>query len=125
MVVGTDDATLVRAAQYGDLYARLVRHALLHGERGSTLIADAVVERIVLWAVAELHGVRLVSRRAITVAVGEHRVTLGLRVAIGYGPSLVEAAAALRAHVAARVEALTGLAVAAVDVDVVELEGEP
>lgn len=108
-----------------EVVPRLVRHAFLPGERGTTRIADAVVARVVAAALDEVAGVELAGGRrcgrALRVDVAESRVSIVLRLALPYGSSLPALADMVREHVVGRTEELTGLAVDALDVAVDDL----
>ena len=116
----------------------------LQSERGATTIQDAVVVSIAAMAIRELDGLdpshggtRLPGdssptvgeflsnltpgagrTRGISVEVGEEQTTLDLTVNVMYGRPIHEVAHALRQNVIRRVESLTGLEVAEVNIRV-------
>ncbi|MEU9023266.1 Asp23/Gls24 family envelope stress response protein [Actinomadura sp. NPDC048394] len=104
------------------------------GERGRTTISDRVVARIVAKAAEEtagtggldrsVLGVGLPGRRAARTDVRVHGKVVTARVAlsVAYPMPVRDVARQVRAGVRARVEALTGLTVRQVDIDVAELE---
>ncbi|KAB2370810.1 Asp23/Gls24 family envelope stress response protein [Actinomadura montaniterrae] len=104
------------------------------GERGRTTISDRVVARIVAKAAEEtagtggldrsVLGVGLPGRRAARTDVRVHGkvVTARVAVSVAYPMPVRDVARQVRAGVRARVEALTGLTVRQVDIDVAELE---
>ncbi len=97
-------------------------------DRGQTRIHDRVVQRIVSVSAAEVSGTGGTRRRVLGVAVsGAERpvaqadvngsvVTARVSLSMGYPSPVREIAAQVRGHVAQRVEELTGLRVAEVDV---------
>lgn len=102
-------------------------------ERGRTRIADRVVEKIAARAVAEVDratgtprqilGVRLggtaADTRARVVAdVDGGVVTVSVAMAVRWPAPVREVSRQVRAHVTGRLEDLTGLRVAQVDIDV-------
>jgi uncharacterized alkaline shock family protein YloU len=117
-------ATVPREVPLEEVLPRLIRHALLETDRGTTRIADSVVARIVDQVARGLRGVRLTGRPpSASVAVRGSRVTIRLPLAIRYGVSLAEASAAARTSVIEQVEGLTGLVVDAVDISVEDVFG--
>lgn len=113
-----------REVRLEEVLPRLVQHAMLETDRGTTRIADSVVARIVGQAVRGLRGVHLAGRpSAVSVAVSGGRVTIRLPLALRYGLGLAETSTAVRASVIERVEVLTGLVVDAVDISVEDVFG--
>ncbi|MEU0237498.1 Asp23/Gls24 family envelope stress response protein [Nocardiopsis sp. NPDC006198] len=104
-------------------------------ERGSTTVADRVVERVALTAAAEHPRVRPLAERLgglagrgparAGVRRGGSRVALRLEIAVAYPSPLARTAEEVRAHVTATVEALTGLTVHSADIEIVELVPAP
>jgi len=104
-------------------------------ERGSTSVADRVVERVACAAAAEHPSTRpvadrfggLVGRGAARAEVrrGGSRVALRLEIAVAYPAALARTAEEVRAHVTATVEALTGLTVHSADIEIVALVPAP
>lgn len=102
-------------------------------ERGETRIGGRVVERIVAAAADEVGRTAGTSRRILGIQLGHSDrpeahaevngdiVTATVSLAVRYPSPVREVAASVRAHVMERVEKLTGLRVAEVDVDVVSL----
>jgi uncharacterized alkaline shock family protein YloU len=103
---------------------------------GRTTIAERVVERIATRLLTELDVVGGSARRVLGIAVaaedldGDARVTaevdettarLAVRLSVAYPTSVRRAAEAARTYLMTRVEALTGLVVAAVDITVTTL----
>lgn len=100
-------------------------------ERGRTIIADRVVDRVAVAATSEVDQV-LAPRGGWTRLVGRslpsaHAVVAGkickieVDVAVPWSAPLPRVAAQVRDHVADRVHALTGLAVSRVDVTVADV----
>lgn len=105
-------------------------------ERGSTTVADRVVQRVACAAAAEHRSTRPVSDRLgglvgrgssarAEVRRGGGRVALRLEIAVSYPSPLARTAEEVRAHVSATVEALTGLTVHSADIEIVELVPAP
>ena len=106
--------------------------APLSTSRGQTTIAPGVVEKIAVRSAREVDGVALVqtglsrllpwgpgdASAGAQAEVGRESVALDLTVSVTYPRPVGQVAAALRDHVAARIEALTGLAVRRVDIAV-------
>lgn len=106
--------------------------------RGRLVLAERVVEKIAAQAASEvastagrsggflgLRGGRAAGARpTVDVALSAESADLDLAVGIAYPGSLRRAAAELREHVTARVEALTGVDVRRVDIDVTFLAVE-
>jgi uncharacterized alkaline shock family protein YloU len=100
------------------------------GQRGSTEIADRVVERIAAMAVAEVddaHGParRLLGLRVpgvaapkITVQIDGRLATVRLAMSVRYPAPIRQVTRRVREHVTTRVGELTGLDVRHVDIDV-------
>lgn len=106
------------------------------GGPGATVIADRVVERIAAQAVAEVDRATGVARQVLGMSLGstdEHtraRVSADVdggvvAVQVGLGiiwpSSVTTVTRQVREHVTSRVQQLTGLQVADVDIDVTEL----
>ena len=112
--------------------------AALSTSRGRTTIAPGVVEKIAVRAAREVDGVALVqtglsrllpwgpgdASAGAEAEVGRESVALDLTVSVTYPRPVGRVAAALRDHVIARIEALTGLAVRQVNISVAELVPE-
>ena len=100
------------------------------GQRGSTEIADRVVERIAAMAVAEvddahgrtrrLLGLRVpgVAAPKITVQIDGHLATVRLAMSVRYPAPIRQVTRRVREHVIDRVGGLTGLDVRHVDIDI-------
>lgn len=114
-------------------------------DKGSTSIADTVVERIVALAAQEVSGVAhlggavgsalagMVGRirgsgtpqtTGVGVEVGERQAAVDLTLVVRYPQPVHEVAEAVRENVIARVEAMTGLGVVEVNVVVTDLAFE-
>lgn len=97
-------------------------------QRGHTVIADTVVQRIAAYAAAEVEGVagvasgldRVIGRQLpkVDARVAGTRTRVHVHVAVSWPSPLPVVAASVREHVSQRLRDLTGLAVDAVDVDV-------
>jgi uncharacterized alkaline shock family protein YloU len=100
------------------------------GERGTTEIRSAAVERLVAAAVGEVADTAEVRRlwgRApaeVRARVAGGRVTGTVRVAVRYPTPIPAVAARIRERVARQVGELCGLDMGPLDVDVVGLVGE-
>jgi uncharacterized alkaline shock family protein YloU len=118
-------------------------------EQGKTTIADTVVSKIAGLAAKEVPGVHeLVTQgvggavtglaqrmtgadtrsQGVNVAVGEREAAIDLRLTVDYGVSIPQVAEAVRRNIISRLEAMTGLNVKEVNIDVTDLyfpEEEP
>ncbi|GAA3788496.1 hypothetical protein GCM10022380_00790 [Amycolatopsis tucumanensis] len=107
-------------------------------ERGRTVIADRVVERLAAYAVTEVESVGGSARQVLGVTVGaedqdraagvQARVDgataeLDVRLSIAYPKPVAATCERVRAHLVRRVGELTGLAVSRVDITVTALHG--
>jgi uncharacterized alkaline shock family protein YloU len=97
-------------------------------ERGSLRIADRVIARIAAQAAGEvlsgMPGADLVPGEAAphaTVSVRKNTARLRLTLELGYPADLGAVTAAVRRHVTGRVEAMTGLAVPELAVEIERL----
>lgn len=100
------------------------------GQRGSTDIADRVVEKIAVGAVAEvddaygsarrLLGLRMPGATAprVTVQIDGHLATVRVAMSVRYPAPIRQVTREVRAHVMERVGALTGLDVRHVDIEI-------
>lgn len=106
------------------------------GTRGSLVIADRAIERIASCAAGEVGSTLSVRPRGLSLlesglphasaTVGGGHARLSVEVAAEWPRSAREVAAAVRDHVQARVTALTGVEVEAVDVHVADIvHGQP
>jgi uncharacterized alkaline shock family protein YloU len=113
----------------------------LESSRGSTTIADAVVEKVAGIAAREVPGVwelgggtsRAVGAvtdrvglgdergRGVSVEVGEKEAAIDVVVVVEYGESIPRVAAALRENVIKRIEGICGLSVVEVNISVNDL----
>jgi uncharacterized alkaline shock family protein YloU len=113
----------------------------LESERGSTTIADAVVEKVAAIAAREVAGVHELGGQAaravgtvtqavglgeqrsqgVSVEVGEREAAVDLTVVTEYGESIPQVATAIRENVIKRIEGITGLSVTEVNVTVNDL----
>jgi len=106
------------------------------GGPGATVIADRVVERIAAQAVAEVDRATGVARQVLGMSFGstdEHTrarvsadvdggvVAVQVGLAVMWPSSITTVTRQVREHVTSRVQQLTGLQVADVDIDVTEL----
>jgi uncharacterized alkaline shock family protein YloU len=104
--------------------------------RGTTHIADRVVEKIAGRAVAEVDRAGGLSRRVLGVKLGAESparaprttarvdgglVTVSVQMSVIYPSSVRRTAAQVREHVIAQVQQLTGLEVGYVDIEVARL----
>jgi uncharacterized alkaline shock family protein YloU len=109
-------------------------------ERGRTVIAERVLERVAAEAAAEIDGVGGPARRLLGVAVGGDepdrrakvtaritgdKATLDVQLSVVYPASVGRTTERTRSHLMRRVEDLTGLTVSRVDITVTELHGAP
>jgi uncharacterized alkaline shock family protein YloU len=111
-------------------------------EQGKTTIADLVVAKIAGIAAREVAGVHeLVTQgvggamaglaqrmtgadtrsQGINVEVGEREAAIDLRLTVDYGVSIPQVAEAVRRNIIKRLEAMTGLIVTEVNIDVSDL----
>ena len=100
------------------------------GQRGSTDIADRVVEKIAAGAVAEvddaygsarrLLGLRMPGATAprVTVLIDGHLATVRVAMSVRYPAPIRQVAREVREHVMERVGKLTGLDVRHVDIEI-------
>lgn len=126
----------------GDTTAMRSRATELVTEEGKTTIADVVVTKIAGLAAREVAGVHeLVTQgvggavtglaqrmtgadtrsQGVDVEVGEREAVIDLRLTVDYGVSIPQVAAAVRRNVMSRLEAMTGLVVKEVNIDVTDL----
>ncbi len=118
------------------------RPSALQTDKGTTSIADTVVEKIAGLAAREVSGVHAMGGSAartfgalrdrmpgqsqsvsqgVTVEVGERQAAVDLKFLVDYGVSIVDVAQAVRQNVIRRVERMTGLEVTEVNIDVNDL----
>ena len=133
----------------GDTMARRPRATELVTEHGKTTIADVVVSKIAAIAAREVAGVHdLVTQgmggaisglaqrvtgadmrsQGVNVEVGEREAAIDLRLTVDYGVSIPQVAEGVRRNIITRLEAMTGLNVKEVNIDVADLyflEEEP
>lgn len=126
----------------GDTPAMRLRATELVTEQGKTTIADVVVAKIAGIAAREVPGVHeLVTQgvggavtglaqrvtgadtrsQGVTVEVGEREVAIDLKLTVDYGVSIPQVAEAARRNIINRLEAMTGLIVKEVNIDVTDL----
>ncbi|MDW5330175.1 Asp23/Gls24 family envelope stress response protein [Plantactinospora sp. KLBMP9567] len=121
--------------------------AELTTESGKTRIAEGVVAKIAGFAAREIPGVRSMGaglarrvgqlrglvpggsetiRQGVSVEVGEREAAIDLDIVTFYGQSIVEVSEAVRRNVVDRVQAMTGLRVVEVNINVddVFVEGD-
>jgi uncharacterized alkaline shock family protein YloU len=114
-------------------------HSVTPGERGVTVIADRVVEKIATRAVDDTDHAGGASRRVLGVPVARASldsaprvrteidgglVTLGVTISVSYPTPAGAVAGEVRRRVIDRVHTLTGLDVREVDVDISRLASE-
>ena len=119
-----------------EVVPRLVQHALLHSERGRTRVAASVVAEIAARAARSIRSVHAVvtgdplntvRERApgplfgVGVEVNGRRVAVQLHLVLEYGPSIPAVTSEVREAIVRRVEALTGLEIVGVDINVDDL----
>jgi uncharacterized alkaline shock family protein YloU len=115
--------------------------AALSSERGNTTIADTVVTKVAGIAAREVSGVNALGGGAsralgsvtqrvgigddrsqgVSVEVGEREAAVDLTVVIDYGESIPQVSQRIRDNVIKRIEGITGLTVAEVNVAVNDL----
>jgi len=126
----------------GDTTAMRPRATELVTEQGKTTIADVVVSKIAGIAAREVAGVHeLVTQgvggavtglaqrvtradtrsQGVNVEVGEREAAVDLRLTVDYGVSIPQVAEAVRRNIMSRMEAMTGLVVKEVNIDVTDL----
>jgi uncharacterized alkaline shock family protein YloU len=117
-------------------------------DMGKTLISDGVVAKVAGFAAREIPGVHSMgaglarrmgqlrslvpgsadaSRQGVSVEVGEREAAVDLDLVTYYGQSIADVSEAVRRNVIDRVQAMTGLRVVEVNINVddVYVEGEP
>jgi uncharacterized alkaline shock family protein YloU len=104
--------------------------------RGQVLLNDRVIEKIAGQAASEVAAAGghsggflgiggeadLATRPEVSVTTSGRTVALALRLGLAYPAPIRESTEAVRRHVSSRVEALTGLAVRRLDIDVAWLD---
>jgi uncharacterized alkaline shock family protein YloU len=126
----------------GDATAIRPRATELVTEQGKTTIADVVVSKIAGIGPREVPGVHeLVTQgvggavsglaqrvtgadtrsQGVNVEVGEREAAIDLRLTVDYGVSIPQVAEAVRRNIMSRLEAMTGLIVKEVNIDVTDL----
>jgi uncharacterized alkaline shock family protein YloU len=115
--------------------------APLESDRGTTTIADAVVEKVAGIAAREVPGVHALGGGAsraigamtqrvglgddrsqgISVEVGEHEAAVDLSLVVEYGESIPQVCDQVRDNIIKRVEGIVGLSVTEVNVTVNDL----
>jgi len=126
----------------GDTTAMRPRATELVTDHGKTTIADVVVSKIGAIAAREVPGVHdLVTQgvggamsglaqrvtgadtrsQGVNVEVGEREAAIDLRLTVDYGVSIPQVAEAVRRNIMGRLEAMTGLIVKEVNIDVADL----
>ena len=126
----------------GDMTAMHPRATELDTEHGKTTIADVVVSKIAGIAAREVPGVHeLVTQgvggtmtgfaqrvtgadtrsQGVNVEVGDREAAIDLRLTVDYGVSIPQVAEAVRRNIMGRLEAMTGLIVKEVNIDVADL----
>ncbi len=126
----------------GDTTAMRPRATELVTEQGKTTIADVVVAKIAGIAAREVSGVHeLVTQgvggavtgqaprvtgadtrsQGVNVEVGALEAAIDLRLTVDYGVSIPQVAEAVRRNIMSRLEAMTGLVVKEVNIDITDL----
>lgn len=126
----------------GDTMTTRPRATELVSDEGKTTIADVVVTKIAGIAAREVVGVHeLVTQgvggavtglaqrvtgsdtrsQGVSVEVGEREAAIDLRLTVDYGVSIPQVAVAVRRNIINRLEAMTGLVVKEVNIDVTDL----
>jgi uncharacterized alkaline shock family protein YloU len=121
----SDTAREAEASDTAPDIAVAARRAAPAERRGRTDISERVVSRVASRAAGEVPRVRAVHDRvghSPDVRLEGRVATIGLDLALEYPASIKEVAAEVRRHVVRRVNELTGLAVAQVNIGVSELE---
>lgn len=115
----------------------------LQTERGSTTIADLVVTKVAAMATREVAGVHDLGAataralgavtervgvgvadertRGVSVEVGEREAAVDLTIVVAYGESIPEVSQEVRENVIRRIEGITGLSVAEVNIAINDL----
>ncbi len=140
--MSTEEAQRRAQGQRVDTTARRPRATELLSEQGKTTIADVVVSKIAAIAAREVAGVhdlvmqgmggavtgltQLVTgsdkrSQGVNVEVGEQEAAIDLRLTLDYGVSIPQVAEAVRRNIINRLEAMTGLNVKEVNIDVTDL----
>ncbi|HUE85837.1 MAG TPA: Asp23/Gls24 family envelope stress response protein [Vicinamibacterales bacterium] len=140
--MSTEETQRRAQGQRGDTTARRSRATELVTEQGTTTIADVVVSKIAAIAAREVAGVhdlvmqgmggtvtelaQLVTgadkrSRGVNVEVGEREAAIDLKLTLDYGVSIPQVAEAVRRNIISRLEAMTGLNVKEVNIDVTDL----
>lgn len=140
--MSTEEAQRRAQGQRGDTTARRSRATELLTEQGTTTIADVVVSKIAAIAAREVAGVhdlvmegvggavtglaQLVTgadtrSQGVKVEVGEREAAIDLKLTLDYGVSIPQVAEAVRRNIISRLEAMTGLNVKEVNIDVTDL----
>jgi uncharacterized alkaline shock family protein YloU len=147
VTTATDETQLQTTSPNGGTATRALATELVTAE-GKTTIADVVVSKIAGIAAREVPGVhelvgqgvgaavsglaartgaigraaRVDTRTAgVNVEVGEREAAVDLRITVEYGASIPDLAVAVRGNVIDRLQAMTGLRVKEVNIDVVDL----
>lgn len=121
-----------------DVIPRLVEHALLRDEQGTTRIADSVIANIVGRVVLATPGVRGLDRAGVlpgvmekgggtggvNVKVDGHRVSAHLGLVVDIGCVIPDVAAAVRERVVEALRRMTGLETVSIDITVEEVRAE-
>lgn len=113
---------------------------VLQSERGTTTIADAVVSKVAGLAAREVSGVHALGGGAaralggvtaavgidqksqgVSVQVGETEAAVDLTLVVDYGESIPQVSQAVRENVVKRIEGITGLRTAEVNIAVNDL----
>jgi len=142
MTTATNETQLHTTGPGADAVVARPRATELVTPDGKTTIADMVVSKIAGIAAREVPGVHelvgqgmgaavsgLAQRMTradaratgVSVEVGEREAAIDFRLTVEYGVSIPELAVAVRANVMDRLQAMTGLRVKEVNIDIVDL----
>ena len=141
MATNTATATEIPTAPEASTASRISTGLELETPRGITTISDDVVAKLAGHACREIEGVdsmgaafrRLLSRvrlgdeplaQGVNVEVGKREAAIDVVIVVRYGHSIPTLAREVRENVIARVEAITGLVVKEVNIEVDDLRFE-
>ena len=142
MATATKSKEAGMAPQNSTGNARPEGASVTSNEAGQTIIRNQVVAKIASLAAREVEGVHRLApfgpsqsvvslaktvtggtmrELGVQVEVGTREAAVDVRIVVDYGASIPAVAEALRRNIAERVEAMTGLKVVQVNIDVVDL----
>ncbi len=137
----TEAAAAPRSPQMGAAMTKQATPGGLQTEQGQTTIADGVVTKIAGIAAREVAGVHKLGggvaralgsmtqrlpggenqSQGVSVEVGETEAAVDVTIVVEYGESIPNVAQKMRENIARRVEAMTGLKVTQVNIEVNDL----